>query len=72
MRMDARAGEHTGEAQKTLNPYSGRSQPIKVWSDNLLVPIAVHALYDFFALSYLLRSYRLNPRYAIKEVAAED
>ena len=43
-----------------------------IWSDNLLVPIAVHALYDFFALSYLLRSYRLNPRYAIKDVAAED
>ncbi len=43
-----------------------------IWSGNLLVPIAVHTLYDFFALSYLLRSYRLNPRHTIKEVVVED
>lgn len=28
---------------------------LMLWSDNLLVPIMVHACYDFFALVYLLR-----------------
>jgi len=31
-----------------------------LWSNNLIIPIVVHALYDFFALFYLLRRYRLD------------
>lgn len=30
---------------------------IQIWSDNLFVPAAVHGLYDFAALVYLLRIY---------------
>ena len=31
-----------------------------LWTDNLLVPILVHAIYDFFALFYLLRTSHRN------------
>jgi len=40
-----------------------------LWSDNLVVPILVHAFYDFFALVYLLRGSRPNPHSASDEAA---
>ncbi len=34
---------------------------LAVWHDNLLVPMVVHALYDFVALTYLVHYHRLQP-----------
>ena len=34
---------------------------LAVWHDNLLVPMVVHALYDFVALTYLVHHHRLQP-----------
>ena len=34
---------------------------IWLWTGNLLVPILIHAIYDFFALCYLLRKSPRNP-----------
>ena len=34
---------------------------IWLWTGNLLVPILIHAIYDFFALCYLLRKSHRNP-----------
>lgn len=34
---------------------------LAVWQDNLLVPMVVHALYDFVALTYLVHYHRLQP-----------
>jgi len=34
---------------------------LAVWHDNLLVPMVVHSLYDFVALTYLVRHHRLQP-----------
>ena len=42
-----------------------------LWSNNLLVPIMVHALYDFFALFYLVRRYRLHTQDASGHPGAE-
>ena len=33
---------------------------LAIWHDNLLVPMVVHALYDFVALTYLVRHHRLQ------------
>ena len=33
---------------------------LAVWHDNLLVPMVVHSLYDFVALTYLVRHHRLQ------------
>ena len=33
---------------------------LAVWQDNLLVPMVVHALYDFVALTYLVHHHRLR------------
>ena len=35
-----------------------------IWTDNLLVAILVHALYDFIALTYILRLWRESPALA--------
>ncbi len=43
-----------------------------LWSDNLLIPILVHAFYDFFALLYLLRNSCLNPRSANNGTTGEE
>lgn len=42
-----------------------------LWTDNLLVPILVHAIYDFFALFYLLRSSHRNVIRNPDDAAAE-
>ncbi len=34
---------------------------LAIWHDNLLVPMVVHALYDFVALTYLVHHHRLQP-----------
>jgi membrane protease YdiL (CAAX protease family) len=34
---------------------------LAVWHDNLLVPMVVHALYDFVALTYLVHYHRPQP-----------
>ena len=34
---------------------------LAVWHDNLLVPMVVHSLYDFVALTYLVHYHRLQP-----------
>ena len=41
---------------------------LAVWHDNLLVPMVVHALYDFVALTYLVHHHRLQPD-SVVEVA---
>ena len=41
---------------------------LAVWHDNLLVPMVVHALYDFVALTYLVHYHRLQPD-SVVEVA---
>ena len=43
-----------------------------IWSDNLVVPIWVHAFYDFFALVYLLRFSRPTPQTINEAAVAEE
>ncbi len=38
---------------------------LAVWHDNLLVPMVVHSLYDFVALTYLVHYHRLQPDSAV-------
>ena len=40
---------------------------ISIWSGNLLVPMVVHALYDFVALMYLARYMRPAPESSVAE-----
>ncbi len=40
---------------------------ISIWSGNLLVPMVVHALYDFVALMYLARYVRPAPESSVAE-----
>ena len=40
---------------------------ISIWSGNLLVPMVVHALYDFVALMYLARYMRPAPESSVVE-----
>ena len=44
---------------------------IWLWAGNLIVPILIHAIYDFFALCYLLRKSDRNPILNLDKAASD-